>query len=821
MKKILIFLIFGLMACVPEPTADQGNNDLVVNKDLNLPLVNIGVVANDGTGDPLRTAFGKVNQIVTQVNTNTADILLRAPINDATFTGLTILEQLKLGAAGVLIDSITSDGSDIIFWSGVTQLTAIPGTGSSTWGLISGSLINQLDLQATLDLKAPVSTTLTTSHAASGVTSQKIINWDLAYGWGSHATAGYALNSSLASYVLTTTLSGYVPTTRTVNGHALSSNVSVTTTDLSLQNVTNESKATMFDSPTFTTATNLPSVINISNIQPLPAGALPDTSLVLYNGAVYYTTSAITSYPNYYIDQISGSDDSTGLTPTRAWKTIAKVNAATLTPGTGIKFKRGCTWREQLNITSASGTSSQRIVYSAYGTGTKPIITGADVITGWGASYGPMTKVWGTVSPNATTTIAMVAIDDSLYTQVTTLAELTSARKYWIKTASNPDSIYLWSATDPDARTAEVSKRNYGIYATQTYITLSYLDVRMAGNKGILFNGQNSEVDGQTIIDSCIAYRNRFAGIGIYDGWGHATIRNSSATYNGNNFIAWGQQTAPGGGGAVSQNTVFTNCYSANSIHDYTVAGLYSDGTGYQLFNCNNSEIDHCISINDNTACYLDANQNTNQTYTVKYNNFSNTGLNIASYGIGINTDGAGCVSNIYYNIFNECGYADSAPIQLTWNYAGTVNFYNNTVYNSIAKHLHHQVFSLTGTGITFKNNIFHFTSNTDDYFIIWHMNTSGYITADYNHLYKSGVWGIGASGGNRYQTIASWRAASGQDANSAITDPLFTTNGSNFALQAGSPAINTGTVISGIPQLDIIGNPIIGLPDRGAYEKQ
>lgn len=43
-----------------------------------------------------------------------------------------------------------------------------------------------------------------------------------------------------------------VPNTLTVNGHALSGNVSVTTTDLSLQNVTNESKATMFTSPTFT-----------------------------------------------------------------------------------------------------------------------------------------------------------------------------------------------------------------------------------------------------------------------------------------------------------------------------------------------------------------------------------------------------------------------------------------------------------------------------------------------------------------------------------------------------------------------------------------
>jgi hypothetical protein len=47
-------------------------------------------------------------------------------------------------------------------------------------------------------------------------------------------------------------LSGYVPTSTTVNGHALSGNISVTASDVGLGNVTNESKSTMFTSPTFT-----------------------------------------------------------------------------------------------------------------------------------------------------------------------------------------------------------------------------------------------------------------------------------------------------------------------------------------------------------------------------------------------------------------------------------------------------------------------------------------------------------------------------------------------------------------------------------------
>lgn len=65
----------------------------------------------------------------------------------------------------------------------------------------------------------------------------------------------WALSSTIPYSDLTGTpdLSGYVPTTRTVNGHALSSNVTVTAADLSLGNVENTALSTWAGSASLTT----------------------------------------------------------------------------------------------------------------------------------------------------------------------------------------------------------------------------------------------------------------------------------------------------------------------------------------------------------------------------------------------------------------------------------------------------------------------------------------------------------------------------------------------------------------------------------------
>ena len=78
-------------------------------------------------------------------------------------------------------------------------------------------------------------------------------------------SAAYTASSAYATTAQGTKADNAVPNTRTVNGHALSANVTVTKADVGLGNVTNESKATMFTSPAFTGTPTAPTAAGGTN----------------------------------------------------------------------------------------------------------------------------------------------------------------------------------------------------------------------------------------------------------------------------------------------------------------------------------------------------------------------------------------------------------------------------------------------------------------------------------------------------------------------------------------------------------------------------
>lgn len=90
---------------------------------------------------------------------------------------------------------------------------------------------------------------------------------------------------------------------------------------------------------------------------------------------------------NYYFSSSTGSDNYSATqarNPATPWKSIEKLNASMslINPGDSILFKRGDTFRGQIVLTR-SGTAAAKIVFSAYGGGKAPILSGNIPITGW------------------------------------------------------------------------------------------------------------------------------------------------------------------------------------------------------------------------------------------------------------------------------------------------------------------------------------------------------------------------------------------------------------------------------------------------------
>ena len=76
---------------------------------------------------------------------------------------------------------------------------------------------------------------------------------------------------------------------------------------------------------------------------------------------------------NYYFSD-SGNDSNSG-SQKNPWKSLSKLNSSELNPGDSIFFNRGDSFFGEL-VVNGSGTASEPIVFTSYGSGNKPIISG-------------------------------------------------------------------------------------------------------------------------------------------------------------------------------------------------------------------------------------------------------------------------------------------------------------------------------------------------------------------------------------------------------------------------------------------------------------
>jgi parallel beta-helix repeat protein len=93
--------------------------------------------------------------------------------------------------------------------------------------------------------------------------------------------------------------------------------------------------------------------------------------------------SLMASAKTYYVSSSSGNDGNSGTSPSSAWQSLNRVNSFySFVPGDQILFNRGDIFYGQISLYN-SGSSSNPITLSAYGTGSNPVINGFSTITSW------------------------------------------------------------------------------------------------------------------------------------------------------------------------------------------------------------------------------------------------------------------------------------------------------------------------------------------------------------------------------------------------------------------------------------------------------
>ncbi len=489
------------------------------------------------------------------------------------------------------------------------------------------------------------------------------------------------------------------------------------------------------------------------------------------------TGTAATGATTYYVDNCVtvGNDANNGTSTSTPWLTINKVNKSNFNPGDSILFESTCTWREQLTVPS-SGSAGSSITFGAYGTGTAPMISGADLITTWARSAGFLYYAPYSTAPN------QIFEDGVRLTQNTVGTGSLTAGQWYLDTANSRIWLYTTTGDNPNGHTMEMSQRDYAINIdAKNYVTVENIEITET-NWDCMEVGSGST--NFILSNNTMIYCTSPLGSA---GWESAVVVDA------------------GSQGRITGNQI---------SYSYTGIKLTQHVVGSSVVNA--IQVDHNTITQTGAACILIGNGASN--VTAEYNALSycaqsyddTAGIDsIAGTGSPV-----GAVNVIRYNSSTHCGPATtrcaaymldygSQPTQLydnlgAFNTNGCINListghfiYGNTCYHDMEGTSVSGEMGLYDSGsITAEDNIFVAESSKP---IIYVDPSSGVGDALNYNLYYGGSLTPLAWLGTSYN-FSNWQTNSGQDANSRDTDPKFVNaSSSQFWLASSSPAIDAG----------------------------
>ena len=572
-----------------------------------------------------------------------------------------------------------------------------------------------------------------------------------------------------------------------------------------------------------------------------------------FSFSVVSATSASPSGNSYYVDSSGGNDSNNGTSASSPWRTIARVNGTSFSPGDRILFKRGVTWRELLAI-SSSGDSGNPIVIDAYGSGAAPSITGTDLVpqSAWSLCSSCPKNIW---KANVSTQPILVTFDGTSGDAQTSISALSASGDwYWasnvlyVYAAINPGSAYLSPGVEAGNRKLVVDLSGLA------YITLQNL--HLGGGNGIPTNGviyaheQNGNPPHDLVLNNLVLANG--AGHGVHlENCNNCVIEGLKVfgmASDGISLVSL-DPTHPITSGSILSNTVETSHHDGIATYGCAIGGtcqglvlakgvflsgiiisgntVHDNGEGIYLQWTNHS------SVFSNTVYH-----NTDQTNPAaegggielegSSNNIVQKNLVYSNRGNGMelsNDAGAGSTltgssnNTVQYNALH-----DNGSHGLFTNDAPTEN--NLFLYNLVWNHINGECFIANGLGHLFIGNVCWHNSTAIDLYTSSSTASTANITIKNNILAGSITRAVHVESGvsssslvfdyNDYDfgsgaefmlfdtahNLASWQTA-GFDKHSFVADPKFVSATpsapADFVLQPSSPNLGSGGAL-GLP---------------------
>jgi len=553
-----------------------------------------------------------------------------------------------------------------------------------------------------------------------------------------------------------------------------------------------------------------------------------------------YTIQAST----YYLDATQGNNQNNGLSPSTAWQdTIMRA----IFPGDTILFKRGEIWKRRW-YSSAKGTATNPIVYSAYGDLRDPLpiissvvsLTDATNPTNWNDQGNNIWKLRLEINPRRlfldhvealrASTLADVGLNDTEgflgeWFYADTMLHLYATQ--------NPTSIYQSFEGSNEFITFTLERADYNILQYLDFrggsgaslritgakaVEVKYCKLGNQGNSGILVrNSLEISSSKISIHDNIFDSKFQFLhGLGTERGcddgvrmvWGV----DSSSVFR-NTFKNWAHNAIELVGNQSDFDGVNYNKFYDNYIHAPDIPYAHPLGADGILGKCQFNEFYRNTIENCRTASQINGNNNWVHHNLVRGMRRTLAKADVSAHAFIVAIYGPNLVSQDNQYEHNTIMDTDESGF-LVRGYGYNNQVKDNLIQNNI----------LFDTGKAPYNNAYEIGTGL----VIYDTNTNGLDGNTYrNNLFYSSeanYQAVFVQDSNLYFSVSQFNARDGIDkdsiSNNLDGDPLFMDFGmSDYRLSSSSPAIDSG--LSTDSTLDFLLNDRMlgGSADIGAIE--